>query len=86
MTALTGGAQNSGGRDPPARKRNAMAVNEKTIEVEDDFQGGIILSSSGVKNGLLAAIDLGLIDKPNAVEILYLIREATQQLIATMND
>ncbi len=63
-----------------------MAVHEKKIEVEDDFQGGIILSSSGVKNGLLAAIDLGLLDRPNAVEILYLIREATQRLIDTMND
>ena len=63
-----------------------MTVNEKQIKIDYDFQGGVTLSSSGIKNGLLAAIDLGLVDKPNAVEILLLIREATQRLIDTMND
>ena len=63
-----------------------MASHRSHIEVQDDFQGGLTLSTTGVKNGLLAAIDLGLVDKENATEILFLIREAMQQLIQTMND
>lgn len=61
-----------------------MAVNDKPIVIEHDFQGGLTLSASGVKNGLLAAVDLGLVDKPTATEILLLIREATRRLIETM--
>jgi hypothetical protein len=58
-----------------------MAVNAQEIEVEYDFQGGLTVATSGAKNGLLAAIDLGLVDKPNATEILLLIREATQRIV-----
>lgn len=58
-----------------------MAVKTNDIEVAYDFQGGITLATSGVKNGLLAALDLGLLTKPDATEILLLIREATQSLI-----
>ena len=61
-----------------------MRANE--IEVEYDFQGGLTLATSGVKNGLLAAIELGLVDKPAATEILLLIKEATQRLIDEMTD
>lgn len=63
-----------------------MAAKIKEIEIEDDFQGGITLATSGVKNGLLAAIELGLLEKPAATEVLLLIREATQRLIAEMHD
>ncbi len=63
-----------------------MAVSANPIEVDNDFQGGLTLASSGVKNGLIAAIDLGLVDKPNAIEILLLVKEAIQQLIDTMTD
>lgn len=58
-----------------------MAVNANEIEVGYDFQGGLTLATSGAKNGLLAAIEVGLVDKPNATEILMLIREAMQRLI-----
>ena len=61
-----------------------MRANE--IEVEYDFQGGLTLATSGVKNGLLAAIELGLVDKPAATEILLLIKEATQRLIDEMTE
>ena len=54
------------------------------IEIFYDFQGGLTLSASGVKNGLLAAVDLGLADKTTATEILLLIREATQRLLIDM--
>ncbi len=60
------------------------AVHQKQIEIEYDFQGGLTLATSGVKNGLLAAIDLGMIDKANATEVLMLIREAMQRLIDDM--
>lgn len=63
-----------------------MAVSTTPIEVDNNFQGGLTLASSGVKNGLIAAIDLGLVDKPNAIEILLLVKEAIQQLIDTMED
>jgi hypothetical protein len=63
-----------------------MSSRHRTITIEHDFQGGLTLSASGVKNGLLAAIDLGLVTKPEATEILLLIREATEQLVATMHD
>ena len=63
-----------------------MAAKVNEIEVEYDFQGGITLAVSGVKNGLLAAIELGLVDKPDATEILLLIREATERLIGEMQD
>ena len=62
------------------------AVKQNQVEIEYDFQGGVTLATSGVKNGLLAAIDLGLIDKPNATEVLFLIREAMQRLMDGMND
>ncbi len=62
-----------------------MAVNTNEIEVEYDFQGGLTLAASGVKNGLLAAIAVGLVDKPDATEILLLIREATERLIGEMD-
>lgn len=60
------------------------AVHHKQIEIEYDFQGGLTLATSGVKNGLLAAIDLGMLDKSNATEVLMLIREAMQRLIDDM--
>ena len=63
-----------------------MAVKEKRIEIEHDFQGGVTLSSSGVKNGLIAAVALGLLDKSCATEVLFLIREATEHLLQTMAD
>ncbi len=63
-----------------------MAVKTNDIEVAYDFQGGVTLATSGAKNGLLAAIDLGLINKPDAAEILMLIREATRSLLDTMAD
>jgi hypothetical protein len=63
-----------------------MAAKANEIEVEYDFQGGVTLTTSGVKNGLLAAIQLGLVDKPDATEILLLIKEATQRLIDEMID
>ena len=53
------------------------AVQQKQIEIEYDFQGGITLATSGVKNGLIAAIDLGM---------LMLVREAMQRLIDDMMD
>ncbi len=62
------------------------AVQHKQIEIEYDFQGGITLATSGVKNGLLAAIDLGMIGKDDATEVLMLIREAMQRLIDGMMD
>lgn len=61
-----------------------MKPKTQDIEIDYDFQGGLTLASSGVKNGLLAAIDLGLIEKPEAAEILLLIREATQRLLDDM--
>lgn len=61
-----------------------MTVQGKTIEIEYDFQGGLTLSASGLKNGLLAAIEVGLLDKSAATEILMLIREATQRLLSEM--
>lgn len=61
-----------------------MAGSTRTITIEEDFQGGLTLSASAVKNGLLAAMELGLVTKPEATEILLLIREATQQLLSTM--
>ena len=61
-----------------------MAGTDRTITIDEDFQGGLTLSASGVKNGLLAAVELGLIAKPEANEILQLIREATRQLLDTM--
>lgn len=61
-----------------------MSAKANEIEVEYDFQGGVTLTTSGVKNGLLAAIELGLVDKPDATEILLLIKEATQRLIDEM--
>ena len=63
-----------------------MSVNKKEITIDFSFQGGITLSSSGVKNGLLAAVELGLVDRASASEILLLIREATESLIKTMRD
>lgn len=63
-----------------------MNVTRKEIEIDYDFQGGLTLSASGLKNGLLAAIDLGLINKPDATEILLLVREATQRLLQDMRD
>ena len=63
-----------------------MSTNEKPIIIDYDFQGGVTLSTSGAKNGLLAAIELGLVDKPSATEILMLIREATERLIDTMQE
>ncbi len=57
---------------------------EAEIEIDYDFQGGLTLSASGVKNGLLAAVELGLADKATATEILLLIREATQRLLCDM--
>ena len=63
-----------------------MASHRNHIEVQDNFQGGITLATTGVKNGLLAAIELGLVDKDSATEMLFLIREAMQQLVQTMND
>lgn len=63
-----------------------MNVTRKEIEIDYDFQGGLTLSASGLKNGLLAAIDLGLIRKPDAAEILLLVREATQRLLQEMRD
>ena len=54
------------------------------VEIDYDFQGGLTLSASGVKNGLLAAVELGLADKATATEILLLIREATQCLLCDM--
>lgn len=62
-----------------------MSSRQRTITIDDDFQGGLTLSASGVKNGLLAAIELGLVAKPDATEILLLIREATKQLIDSMS-
>lgn len=62
------------------------AVQQKQIEIEYDFQGGITLATSGVKNGLLAAIDLGMLDKSCATEVLMLVREAMQRLIDDMMD
>lgn len=61
-----------------------MHVTRKEIEIDYDFQGGLTLSASGLKNGLLAAIDLGLINKTDASEVLLLIREATQRLLQDM--
>ena len=61
-----------------------MAGTDRTITIDEDFHGGLTLSASGVKNGLLAAVDLGLVFKPEATEILLLIREATKQLLDTM--
>jgi hypothetical protein len=61
-----------------------MATKPNEIEVDYDFQGGITLATSGVKNGLLAAIELGLVNKPDAAEILLLIREATERLLDGM--
>ncbi|MCW6511050.1 hypothetical protein [Lichenifustis flavocetrariae] len=61
-----------------------MIPGQRTITIDQDFQGGLTLSASGVKNGLLAAIELGLVTKSEATEILLLIREATQQLMDTM--
>ena len=63
-----------------------MNVTRKEIEIDYDFQGGLTLSASGLKNGLLAAIDLGLIDKTDASEVLLLVREATQRLLQEMRD
>ena len=63
-----------------------MAAAGGTIIIEHDFQGGLTLAASGVKNGLLAAVELGLIEKASAVEILMLIREATEQLLSIMNE
>ncbi len=63
-----------------------MNVTRKEIQIDYDFQGGLTLSASGLKNGLLAAIDLGLINKPDAAEILLLVREATQRLLQEMRD
>ncbi len=63
-----------------------MTSNPKEIEIEYDFDGGLTLAASGVKNGLLAAIELGLIDRPDAAELLMLIREATQGLLRDIND
>ncbi len=63
-----------------------MGAKANEIEVEYDFQGGVTLTTSGVKNGLLAAIQLGLVNKPDATEILLLIKEATQRLIDEMID
>ncbi len=63
-----------------------MQAKERTITIEHDFQGGVTLCQSGLKNGLLAAIELGLIAKPEATEILLLVREATQRLIDTMQE
>ena len=63
-----------------------MNVTRKEIEIDYDFQGGLTLSASGLKNGLLAAIDLGLINKPDAAEILLLVREATQRLLQEMRE
>lgn len=60
------------------------AIQSNSIIIEHDFQGGVTLCHSGVKNGLLAALDLGLIAKGEATEILLLIREATQFLIDNM--
>lgn len=62
-----------------------MAAKSKDIEIAYDFQGGLTLATSGVKNGLLAAIELGLLQKRDATEILLLIREATQRLIDGMD-
>ncbi len=61
-----------------------MAGSNRVITIDENFQGGLTLSASGVKNGLLAAIELGLVSKPEATEILLLIREATEQLLNTM--
>lgn len=61
-----------------------MAGTHRTITIDEDFQGGLTLSASGVKNGLLAAVELGLVGKAEANEILQLIREATRQLLDTM--
>lgn len=63
-----------------------MNVTRKEIEIDYDFQGGLTLSASGLKNGLLAAIDLGLISKTDASEVLLLVREATQRLLQDMRD
>ena len=54
------------------------------IEIDYDFQGGLTLSASGLKNGLLAAVELGLADKATATEILLLVREATQRLLSDL--
>ena len=59
-------------------------MTRKEIEIDYDFQGGMTLSASGLKNGLLAAIELGLINKSNASEVLLLVREATQRLLQEM--
>lgn len=63
-----------------------MNVTRKEIEIDYDFQGGLTLSVSGLKNGLLAAIDLGLLNKTDASEVLLLVREATQRLLQEMRD
>ena len=61
-----------------------MKTEAGEIEIDYDFQGGLTLSASGVKNGLLAAVELGMVDKATATEILLLIREATQRLLCDM--
>lgn len=61
-----------------------MKAKANDVEIDYDFEGGLTLAASGVKNGLLAAIDLGLIEKPDATEILMLIREATQRLLGDL--
>ena len=58
-----------------------MQSRTREVEIDYDFQGGLTLSASGLKNGLLAAIDLGLISKPDATEVLLLVREATKRLL-----
>jgi hypothetical protein len=68
------------------QRQRDMGAKANEIEVEYDFQGGVTLTTSGVKNGLLAAIQLGLVNKPDATEILLLIKEATQRLIDEMID
>lgn len=57
----------------------------RIITIDDNLQGGLTLSASGVRNGLLAAVEIGLVGREAASEILLLIREATEQLISTMN-
>lgn len=63
-----------------------MSVGMNDITIDHDFQGGLTLATSAVKNGLIAAIDVGLVGKPEATEILFLIREAMQNLLDRMTD
>lgn len=63
-----------------------MPIADRPIDVEYDFHGGVQVASSAARNGLVAAVSIGLVSRKAAMEILQLVNEAKKQLLDTIAD